>query len=64
MFPTFSSRLILKVAFQLGEQSEGEMFKPKGGSGLPMLFPGKRCSVVGGGWLWPVSLTTRCTAGH
>ena len=56
-FPTFSSRLILKVAFQLGEQDEGEMFKPKGDSDLPMLFPGKRCLVVGGGWLRPVSLT-------
>lgn len=56
-FPTFSSRLILKVAFQLGEQDEGEMFKPKGDSDLPMLFPGKRCLVVGGGWLRPISLT-------
>ena len=57
--PTFSSRLILKVAFQLGQQGEREIFKPKGDSGLPMMFPGKRYSVVGGGWLWPVSLTHR-----
>ena len=33
------------------------VFKPKGDSDLPMLFPGKRCLVVGGGWLRPVSLT-------
>lgn len=62
--PTFSSRLILKVAFQVEEQGEGKIFEPKGGSGLPMLFSGKRCSVVGGGWLWPVSLTHPLSARH